>query len=211
MPLVRRPMYPMQAAPVGAAGSLSRLQQGTYGTGGEVIDKTYYDTLILDSTANVYRMFTQPEGQGTPVKTKDLTNMVSASQISQGQNLTVKAIQIAYISDTPRNTAAVQLIYDVINHFTAEVVIPGKDNLGDWTFQELFGACFMVNVVPTAAGDNLPLISPQFNGIRHLKVPIVLSALTTFEVRVTPQVASDIALDGDYIRIGLRGILRRSS
>jgi hypothetical protein len=176
-----------------------------------VIDKTYYDTLVLLNTATVYRMFTVPEGQGVPPKTKDLTNMISSSQIAQGQNLRVQSILIQYISSATRATANVQQIYDILNHFTGEIVIPGKDNLGDWTLAELMGCSSLVAMTPTAAGDNIPLFNSQFNGVKHLKVPIVLSALTTFEFRVTPQVASAAALNGDFIRIGLRGILRRSS
>jgi hypothetical protein len=195
----------------GAGNPLNALQQGTYGTGGEVLDKTYYDTIVLAAATNVYRMFSVPEGQGVPPKTRDLTNMVAAGTMSQGQQLRVQSIQVQYISSAALATADVQTLYDFLNHTTVEILIPGKDNIGDWTLAELMGCAWLVALTPTAAGDNIPLIGAQFNGIRHLKVPIVLSALTTFEVRVTPQVASGAALDGDFLRVGLRGILRRSS
>lgn len=215
MQQVRR-TYNAAAAAGGAAAAaggaaLAKLQQGTYGTSGEIIDKTYYDTLVLLNTATVYRMFTVPEGQGAPPKTKDLTNMVSSSQISQGQNLTVHSISVQYITHAAIATAALlQNIYDFFNHTTCEVVIPGKDNIGDWALAELMGASFLVAAQP-AATNFVNQVYPSFNGIRHLKVPIVLSALTTFEFRVTPQVLSAAGINGDFLRVGLRGILKRSS
>jgi hypothetical protein len=191
---------------------LIKAQMGTFGTGGEIFDKTYYDTIVLDhaNTAG-YSMFTIPKGQGTPAKGYDLTNMISQSQIAQGHKMTVKALLIRYMSKATRQTANVQMIYDVLRNFYGKIVIPGKDNIGDWTFAELMGTASLIALTPTAAGDNIPLISPQFCGVKHLKIPIVLSALTTFSFEVLPVNGSDVALDGDFIQIGLRGILRRSS
>lgn len=191
---------------------LLKAQQGTFGTGGEVFDKTYYDTLVLDhaNTAG-YAMFTIPQGQGAPAKGYNLTNMISQSQIAQGHKMTVKSIVIRYMTSAIRGTAAVQLIYDALRNLYGKVVIPGKDNIGDWTFAELIGAASLIALTPTTAGDNIPLIAPQFCGVKHLKIPIVLSALTTFSFQVQPIAATDVALDGDFIQIGLRGILRRSS
>lgn len=195
-------------APIRGGAALAKLQEGTYGTGGEVIDKTFWDTLVLLSTNTVYRMFTVPNGQAG--KTLDMTNMISTGQISQGQNHTVNSIFVQYMANKQHDAAELLEIYQLLNHFTVEIEIPGKDNLGDWTLAQIMGASF---VVPFAAAVtiNQPMIQPQFNGVLHLKVPIVLSALTSFAVKVTPQVASAAALDGDFIRLGLRGILKRSS
>ena len=146
-----------------------------------------------------------------PPKTKDLTNMVSASQISQGQNLTVKSISVQYVTNAAIATVALlQNIYDFFNHTTCEVIIPGKDNLGDWTLAELMGPGTLIAYALPATNFGTQL-SPTFNGIKHLRVPIVLSALTTFEFRVTPQVASAAGINGHFLRVGLRGILKRSS
>ena len=191
---------------------LLEAQKGTFGSGGEIFDKTYYDTLVLDSTNGAgYAMFTIPQGQGAPAKGYNLTNMISQSQIAQGHKMTVKSIVIRYMSSAARGTADVQKIYDVLRNFYGKMVIPGKDNIGDWTFAELMGASSLIALTPSAPGDNIPLISPQFCGIKHLKIPIVLSALTTFSFQVMPVVANDATLNGDFIQIGLRGILRRSS
>jgi hypothetical protein len=194
--------------PIRGGAALAKLQEGTYGTGGEVIDKTFWDTLVLASATTVYRMFTVPNGQAG--KTLDLTNMISTGQISQGQNHTVNSIFVEYIAKAQRAAADLVKIYSVLNHTTVEIEIPGKDNLGDWTLAQIMGAAFVVPFA-AAATINQPMIQPQFNGVLHLKVPIVLSALTSFAVKVVPQVATDAALDGDFIRIGLRGILKRSS
>jgi hypothetical protein len=200
---------PVNQAAIRGGMSLLNLQKGTYGTGGEVIDKTFWDTASLLSTANVYRMFTVPEGQGG--KTKDLTNMIATGQISQGQNFRVNSILCHYYAVAARTSAQLLAIYNFLNHTTVEVEIPGKDSLGDWTLAQIMGAAFVVPFIPTTAGNSEPMISPQFNGILHLKVPIVLSALTSFAIKVTPQVASAAGLNGDLLRIGMRGILKRSS
>ena len=191
---------------------LIKAQMGTFGTGGEVFDKTYYDTIVLDHTNTAgYAMFTIPQGQGVPAKGYNLTNMISQSQIAQGHKLTVKSIVIRYMTEQFRGTAAVQMIYNVLRNFYGKVVIPGKDNIGDWTFAELMGTSSLIALTPTTAGDNIPLIAPQFCGVKHLKIPIVLSALTTFSFQVLPVAPNDATIDGDFIQIGLRGILKRSS
>jgi hypothetical protein len=190
---------------------LAALQQGTYGTGGEVLGSwSFYDTLVLLNTTTIYRMFTIPIG-GAAGRTLDQTNMTQGGQIAQGQNLTVKRLKMQYISSAARNTAAVQLIYNVLNRTTLEIMIPGKDALGQWTLAELFGIASLIAMTPTAAGDNIPLIQPTFKGIFTLEIPLVLAALTPFELRVTPQIATDAALNGDFIRVALNGTLRRSA
>jgi hypothetical protein len=205
------PVQRRNVAPIRSGNPLLSLQQGTYGTGGEVLDKTYYDTITLATATTVYRMFQTPEGQGTPAKTKDITNMTAAGTMPQGQNLKVKSIHVQYVTHAAIGTATVQKIINFLNHTTCEISIPGKDNIGDWTLAELMGNPTLIALTPTAAGDNIPIAFGTFTGVKKLLVPIVLSALTTFEFRVTPVVASDAALDGDFLRVGFRGILRRSS
>jgi len=197
--------------PANRMNPLLKAQQGTFGTGGEVFDKTYYDTLVLDSTNTAgYAMFTIPQGQGTPAKGYNLTNMISQSQIAQGHKMTVKSLVIRYMTHATITETSVQLIYDALRNLYGKVVIPGKDNIGDWTFAELIGAASLIALTPSATVFPA-LISPQFCGIKHLKIPIVLSALTTFSFQVQPIAATAAALDGDFIQIGFRGILRRSS
>jgi hypothetical protein len=44
-----------------------------------------------------------------------------------------------------------------------------------------------------------------------LNTPLVLAALTPFEVRLTCNVASAAGLDGDFVYIGLTGTLQRGA
>ena len=60
-----------------------------HGAGGEILDKTIYDTAILAAATTVHRLFTVPLGGGAPAKTLDRTNMTQGGQMPQGQNLAV--------------------------------------------------------------------------------------------------------------------------
>lgn len=191
--------------------NLARLARGTYGAGGEILDKTIYDTAILAAATTVHRLFTVPLGGGAPAKTLDRTNMTQGGQMPQGQNLAVRAIKVFYTTVNALATADVQTLYTFFRTCTAEILLPGKDTMGEWTLQELMGSALMAAETPTAAGDNIPIISPRFHGIMPLNTPLVLAALTPFEVRLTCHTASGAALDGDFIGIGLTGTLQRAS
>jgi len=191
--------------------NLARLARGTYGSGGEVLDKTIWDTAILLAATVVHRLFTIPLGGGVPAKTLDRTNMTQGGQMPQGQNLAVRAIKIFYTTIGALATADVQTLYTFLRTCTAEIILPGKDTMGEWTLMELMGTPLLAAEIPTAAGDNIPLISSRFHGIMPLNTPLVLAALTPFEVRLTCHTPSGAALDGDFIGIGLTGTLQRAS
>lgn len=193
----------------GKTSNLARLARGTYGSGGEILDKTLYDTAVLAAATTVHRLFTIPLGQAG--KTLDRTNMTTGGMMPQGQNIAVRAIKVFYTSLNALATADVQTLYTFLRTCTAEIILPGKDSMGEWTLQELMGSALMVASTPTAAGDNIPVISPRFHGIMPLNTPLVLAALTPFEVRLTCHTASGAALDGDFIGIGLTGTMQRAS
>jgi hypothetical protein len=208
MPRNRR-MY--RRPPAAAPDPLGALQKGTYGIGGEVLGSySLYDTMVLASGVVTNRMFTTPLG-GAAGRTLDMTNMTQGGQIAQGQNLTVKRLKLFYASSALKGTAAIQALYSALAHTTCEIVIPGKDVLGQWTMQELFGVSLAFAMEPTTAGNNLPLIMPVFKGIFSLEIPLVLAALTPFELRVIAQTPFDSSLNGDFLKIALNGTLRRSA
>jgi len=191
--------------------SMGALDKGTYSSGGEVVDWTYYDTLVMANTTTIWRQFTQGIGQGSPAKTLDYTNMTLGGQIPNRQRLTIREIRLHYTTSAMRNTAAVQLFYKMLCSTTLEFMITGKDSLLTVTLQEILGASTLFALTPTTSGDNIPIILPRYSGKFLLRIPIILSAQTPFEVRVTHQTAPDAALNGDFLRLGLHGKLERNS
>lgn len=190
---------------------LQDLQAGTYGSGGELIDWSYYDTATLAVATTVHRLFTIGLGGGAVPKTLQTTNMTTGGSIPQGQNFTVHAIKVFYNTNNALATADVLAFYNMLKNTTVEVILPGKDSLGTWVLQELFGMSVAAAVVPTVAGDNLDFNTPRYHGVFPLNIPLVLAALTPFELRMTHHVAVTAGLADDRIQISLSGKLRRSS
>jgi len=190
---------------------MSSLDKGTYSSGGEVVDWTYYDQFVVTNGVNIIRTFTQGIGQGSTPKTLDYTNMTLGGQIPNRQRMTIHALKMHYTTSAARGTATVQYLYSLLNQTTLEFMITGKDSLLTTTLQELMGACTLFALTPTNSGDNIPLIMPRYVGQLRLRIPIVLSAQTPFEVRVTHQTTPNVALNGDLIRLGLHGKLERNS
>lgn len=189
--------------------ALTKLQQGTFGEEGEQLEWSYFDTATIAAATLVHRLFTNPLGAGG--KTLADTNLTQAGQMPQGQHLEVNAIKVMYTSDAAKATAAVQNLYDLFTETTISVEIANNKSMGQWTIQELMGAATLFALTPTAAGDNIPLIQPRYTGVYLLNVPIVIAALTPFEVTVTHHVAPAAALADDKLKISLAGILTRAS
>lgn len=173
----------------------------------ERLDWTYHDTAVLAAATLTHNLFTVPLGQAN--KNRADTNLPNASQLPQGQNFKIHAIKARFVSSAARNTAAVQLIYDVLNNTTMRVIVPGKDSLGEWVLAEIFGISSLVALTPTAAGDNIPLISPDFKGIYPLNFPLKIGATQTFKIELQHHVAVNAALAGDKIVVMLNGRLDR--
>ena len=189
--------------------ALENLQQGTYGAEGERLDWTYYDSNPLAVATLTNRYFTNPLGSGG--KTLAQTNLTLAGQIPQGQNHTVQAIKVFYRTTGAKATAAVNDFYTMLEQTTVSVKLQNKETMGQWTLMELMGAATLFALTPTAAGDNIPLIQPKYHGIFPLNNPIVLAALTPFEVTVTHHTAVAATLATDVLKIGLAGTLVRVS
>jgi len=194
-----------------SAKQLVGLQRGTYGSGGEKLDWSYYDTSQIVAGLTTYRYFQTQLGAGTPAKTLDRTNLTTAGQIPQGQHFTVHAVKMFYTSYGAHGTADVQNLYALLKITTLEIILPGKDSMGTWTLQEMFGPSIQFAMTPTAAGDNIPLHQPRYHGVFPLNTPLVLAALTPFEIRVIHHVAAPAGLADDYLMISLTGKLLRSA
>jgi len=189
--------------------ALEKTQQGSFGTEGEQLEWSYYDTATIAAATLVHRLFTNPLGAAG--KTKADTNLTTAAQMPQGHHLEVNAIKVMYESNAAKATAAVQNFYDLLTETTATFILGSVKDMGEWTLQELMGCASLFAMTPTAAGDNIPLVQPRFTGIYPLNVPIVIAALTPFECRIEHHVAPAAALADDKLKISLCGILTRLS
>lgn len=188
--------------------ALQNTQTGMYGTQGDAIDWTYWDAVTIDPLVLEHRMFVEPQSGTKPLW---LTNMVNSGQIPQGQKLTVGAIKVFYGSRAAKATADVTSLYQTLEQTTIDIQLGNKSSYGQWRLQELLGAASLFDLVPTAAGDNIPLIQPRFHGIFPLNIPIVIAAVGTFHIELRHWIAPDEALEDDKIWIGLAGILEKVS
>lgn len=191
--------------------ALARLQdKSAYSkNAAEKLDWSYYDGFTMATATATNRLFTIPLGQAG--KTLAITNFPLAGQLPQGQNFTIFAIKPFYVTVDTLTSAALLNFYSMLFDTTVEFVITGKDSMGTWTLAELFGVSMMTAFTPTVAGDNEPMVMPDFKGIYPLNIPITIGATGTIELRVTHHVAPNATLDGDRVKISLQGKLIRMS
>jgi len=194
----------------GVSPSLGR---GTAAPIGEVMDYTYYDSLLLAAAGTDFSLFQVPIGGGAVPKTSAQTNMISSGVIPQNQHLVVRAIRAEYLSAGVKASADIDTLYTWLQSVVVRVFISGKDALFYKPLTEIFGIPMLLHVTPTVAGDTeLIAAMGRFLGVNPLNIPITLAALTTFEVRISyPTALGGAAIVGDSLRIGLSGVLTRAS
>ena len=190
--------------------ALQQVQSGGTGTQADVIDRTLWAEEIFAAAPLVNRLFQNPLGVAGLLL--DQTNNTQAGQIPSNRELLVKAIKVFYVSETTaaiKATAAdIQGLYTQIARTTVQLFVNNRE-FGQWTLQELFGACLMVAVNPAVTFTPPFLAPPRFHGIFPLNEPIKLAGLTQFFVEVTHSVAPAADTIGDRLRIGLSGIETR--
>jgi len=193
----------------GRANALEKLQIGSYGTEGNETDWTYYDTLIMAAATAQHRMFTDPLGAGG--KTYAMTNLTVAGQIPQAQMMEVMAIKVMYTSSAAKVVADLETLFLMLNNTTLALKLSNKDHTFIYTLQELLGTALQFDVAPIAPVLAWSQPQPKFHGIFPLNKKVVLAALTPFEVQIVHHVAPGAALNGDFLRVGLAGILTRAT
>ena len=212
---------PVTTIPVTPRKRRRNLAQGTYSTAGEKLVHTYYDTQLIQSASVAPMHFFQAaqgqplNGVGAALKTLQHTNMTMGGQIPRGQRFTIYCIKLMYTAITLLADASILGWYNMLANCTFEFLISGKDSLLTLTLQELLGASTLILPAP-AVGSGYStvnrIILPRFHGNFPLSTAIVLSEQTNFECRVIPQVVTPTTvLTGDFLKIGLSGVLERLS
>lgn len=187
--------------------ALLKTQVGSYGTEGDKLDWSYWDEAQIAVATLVHRLFTNPLGAGG--KTLDQTNLTQAGQIPQGQLFDVRAIKIMYTTAAMKATADLNSYFLLLAQSTISVKLQNKESMGQWTLQELMGISSQFGLTPAVAGDNISQPQPKFHGIYPLNIPIILAALTPFEVTLTHHAAPAANLATDRLKISLAGKLTR--
>ena len=197
------------------AGSkaLKATQGGNRSGFGEDLHWSFWDVQPLAITTLTHKFFAQSQGQGTPVKTFDQTNMIQGGSMPNGNHFTVKEIKMMYTGLGSKTSLFMQFFYQMLQQTTFDIRFVGKDSMGQWALNELFGNAFGVNIIPTVAGDNLPAVNQSIiKASFFLNIPIKIPALQNFEVNIVHHTAIGSGeMEGDLLKISLCGELNRLS
>lgn len=185
--------------------ALANMQQGSHGRSGEVIAYSLFDTMVLASTTLAYDFFTVPLGQAG--KHNADTNNQLAGVMPAGQRFTVEVLKLFLLApDEVATTTVMQEINAMLWNTTAEIYLPGKDNLGYWTLAELFG---ISTLLPFAVTINGP--QPRYTSTYRLSIPVILAAQTSFKVKIVHHEAPHEDLDDYQLKFIMSGTLERLS
>lgn len=173
------------------ADLLAQLKSGTYGTSGDVIYHTLYDTVkVAGGTILTQEFFTTPIGAiigGTP-KSKAKTNLRDTGKLPAGQAFIAQKIRLGFVNAYTTPEGAIDNIatfYNVLAQTNVEIQIVGRE----FEFQ-CQGSLFIPNVANTGhfptptlatfrAGDYFS------NGSVKLITPVIFSELVSFKVVMT--------------------------
>ena len=188
--------------------------KGTYGSQGERLQWSYYDTEKLAVGTLAHRYFTS--GVGKPFTVGGNKNLSDSNVISDGmpsnQHFVVYSIATYYKPHETHSEVDFNLITQMMINTTLTLKITGKDAIFQVSLMELMGANFPVTILPSVAGDNINTNNTNIMlGTYRLNTPIVLAKLTRYEGLLEHHVAMDTALDDDKLMLSLQGTLQRLS
>lgn len=191
--------------------ALNKLAEGSYGTEGETLDWSYWDTAVMAAAALVWRMFTAPIG-GVAARTRADTNMTTSGMIPQAQYFEVYAIKFFYLTAANHAADAQQDLFTLIGRSTMDIRLTNKFNSGEWGLDEITGLSIKYGITHAAANAGETMPNTRFHCIYPLKNKIILAAMTPFEVNLLHHMAAvPASLVGDFLKISLAGILTRAT
>lgn len=177
------------------------LEDGTWGPGGDLLHYPVYDRMrMLNSLAvNARTLFKTAVGQqreGVTLTYAD-TNIEKSESIPSSQKWTFHRLTCFYLAEEARTDAEIASILAYFRTTTIRCIINSKDDMFRLPLWKFMGSPQMISAPAVTVNSRYP--QAIFTGSWEIKVPIVLQALTDWEVRVEPLVASAAGLDNDFI------------
>jgi hypothetical protein len=185
----------------GAINRAIRLDDGTWGEGGETLHYPVYDRMrMLNAQAtNTRSLFKSAVGttrEGNALTFAD-TNIEKSESVPSSQKWTFWKFTCQYQAIAVRTDAQIQNILDYFRTTTIRCVINSKDDMFRLPLWKFMGHMQLISAPAVTVNSRFP--QSIFTGSFEMKIPIVLQSLTDWEVKIEPLVASAAALDNDFI------------
>lgn len=185
----------------GAIQRAIKLDDGTWGEGGETLHYPVYDRMrMLNAQAvNTRSLFKSAVGttrEGNVLTFAD-TNIEKSESVPSSQKWTFWKFSCFYQASAARTDVQIQNILDYFRTTTIRCIINSKDDMFRLPLWKFMGHAQLVSAPAVTVNSRFP--QAIFTGVFDLKVPIVLQSLTDWEVKIEPLVASAAALDNDFI------------
>lgn len=197
IPLMPRNLFTRR----GAIQRAIRLDDGTWGEGGETLHYPVYDRMrMLNAQAtNTRSLFKSAVGttrEGNALTFAD-TNIEKSESVPSSQKWTFWKFTCQYQAIAARTDVQIQNILDYFRTTTIRCVINSKDDMFRLPLWKFMGHPQLISAPAVTVNSRFP--SAIFSGVFEMKIPIVLQSLTDWEVKIEPLVASAAALDNDFI------------
>jgi len=190
-----------------------QLNDGTFGMGGEELAYPVYDRMLMASTqaTNQRTLFKTAVGaqrEGVTLTYAD-TNIQQSEQVPTSQKWVFTRLQIQYLASGALSDANLQLMLDYFRTTYFQLQINSKDAMFILPLWYFFGSTQIITAPAATINSRLP--QAIFSGIWEFpEVPIVLQSNTNWGVQVAPLVASNSALNGNYIGFIFNGTRARA-
>ena len=185
----------------GAINRAIRLDDGTWGEGGETLHYPVYDRcrMLNAQGVAVRSLFKSAVGttrEGNALTFAD-TNIEKSESVPSSQKWTFWKFTCQYQASAARTDVQIQNILDYFRTTTIRCIINSKDDMFRLPLWKFMGHPQLISAPAVTVNSAFPM--SVFTGSWEMKVPIVLQSLTDWEVKVEPLVASAAALDNDFI------------
>lgn len=168
--------------------------------------ESVYDTFTYDNTKSAVSNYFQ----NFSGRTLDETNMTDSGKLPTGKSLSVMCVNLWIFVPSLFTNAKMLKLYQFLNQTTIEFIKENRAPSFTRTLQMLLGASSLALIVPTAAGDNVPIIQPWYKGSWKINTRALdLGANQTFYARQSITPALDADLNGVKVKIELAGLMSK--
>lgn len=182
-----------------------KLDEGTWGPGGELLHYPVYDRLALNNGILQHILFKAAVGEtrnGVVLNFAD-TNITKSEGVPKSQKWTFWRLNAYWLATAARTDAIIQNFISMVQETVLTFKIESKDEMFTVPLWKFFGATQVISAPAVTVNSRFP--QGVFAGSWELKVPIVLENLTSFELIVDHLVAPNAALNGDFMAFEFDG------